>query len=70
MKGRLSPGQLVFGVAGAAIGIWLGDYLFPDAATSMGGVVFIALEALGGGALGLIAYEVLRSFRSWWPWRF
>ena len=67
MKGRLSPGQLVFGVVGAAIGIWLGDYLFPDAAASMGGVVFIALEALGGGALGLIAYEVLQSFRSWLP---
>ena len=67
MKGRLSPGQLASGVAGSIIAIWLGDYLFPDAASSMGHALFAAAKGIVGICLGLIAHEVVRSFRTWLP---
>ena len=67
MKGRLSLGQLVSGVAGMLVAIWLGDYLFPDAASSMGDGLFAAAKGIVGICLGLIAHEVVRSFRTWLP---
>lgn len=63
MKGRLSLGQLASGVAGVIIATWLGNYLFVDAGASMASAI---LKAGIGGALGILAYELLLSFRSWW----
>ena len=57
-QAAFSPGQAGFIVAGAVVGVFVGNALFPDLARSVEPLLLAAIQGGAGAILGIVAHRL------------